>query len=178
MFTKLNIAKGEISTQRENEEHIQTVIAMHRRIKKLQAVQKQKYFSISEFFTMSKLFMLASEQYGGDAAEKYVSMKKLSQALNVSPAMVTKSVNALEERECVRRASDSSDRRGVNVCLTQKGLELWKEEYNICGEFIKNAFARFGKDKTRQLHLLTEELLELMEQEAENSKIPILRKDK
>lgn len=149
---------------------MQAVIAVHRRIKNLQVVQKQKYFSISEFFTMSKLFMLASEQYGEDTAEKYVSMKKLSQTLRVSPAMVTKTITALEDRGCVRRASDSSDRRGVNVCLTQKGLALWTEEYDFKGEFIHKAIERFGEDKTNQLYSLTDELLSLIEQEAEKSR--------
>jgi len=153
----------------ESGELMQTVIAMHRRIKKLKVVQKQKYFSISEFFTMTKLFMLLNEQYGENTEGKFVSMKKLSQVLRVSPAMVTKTVTSLEERGCVKRSADISDRRGVNVCLTQKGLELWTEEYRYKGEFIKHAFERFGEDKLYQLLALSDELLDLMEQEAEKS---------
>jgi DNA-binding MarR family transcriptional regulator len=149
---------------RDSKKNVERIVSIHRRIRDLQLFTLKKHFSSGEFFLMSRIYMLAQDN-GVAEAGVYVSMKKLSAEANLSPAMMTKTVSALEEKGCVTRALDGNDRRGVNVCLTEEGLSLWQEELSLRSEAIDNSFKRLGEEKTDMLFSLSEELAELLEDE-------------
>ena len=57
------------------------------------------------------------------AREHRMLMKKASALLQVHPTSITNAVDRLEAAELVRREPVSTDRRAVNVVLTDRGLE-------------------------------------------------------
>lgn len=54
-------------------------------------------------------------------------MKELAEAMGVTTGTLTVLVDRLESRECVRRVPHESDRRSINVELTDKGRALFEE---------------------------------------------------
>lgn len=54
-------------------------------------------------------------------------MKELAEAMGVTTGTLTVQVDRLEDRQCVRRVPNRSDRRSINVELTDKGRKLFEE---------------------------------------------------
>ena len=77
------------------------------------------------------LFYLARKQAG-------VSVKELAEMLNVTSGAVTQFIDALVEKNLVRRDEDSNDRRLLRVKLTRSAI-------NNLGEFKLNYFARVSR---------------------------------
>lgn len=148
-----------------NAEMLENLISIHTRMRDLKIFQLCKVLNQNEFFVLGKLFM--SEKIGDSTAEAPLSMSALSKRMRCSPAMATKMINALESKGCVARKLCDSDRRGVNVYITEKGRELWLEEYEFKVQLIRKIFSRFGDEKCETLFKLSDELLTLFETETE-----------
>lgn len=59
--------------------------------------------------------------------QENLSMKELSERLDITPGGVTRIVTSLEKKGIVRRSISPEDRRGINVSLTKKGVKIVKE---------------------------------------------------
>ena len=126
------------------------------------------HFNKSEFMTLSGIVVKAA---GFDLSKNPVGvgvpMKELSATLKVSPAMITKTITSLEKLGIVQRLSDKDDRRGVKVCVTQKGFDYWREEHDYRCEFMEKVFERFGIEKANQLFDMVEALIQITSEETE-----------
>jgi len=77
------------------------------------------------------LFYLSRNQKG-------VSVKELAEMLNVTSGAVTQFIDALVEKDLVRRDEDSNDRRLLRVKLTKSAI-------NNFGEFKLNYFSMVSR---------------------------------
>ena len=154
-----------------NDENMQRLMRLHNEFKRIRFSEVHKNFSNSEFFTLCRICGVATDF---DRAKNPVGigvpMKLLSDGLRVTPAMTSKTINTLENRGCVERKYDGTDRRSVKVCITEKGAALWEEDDRLGREFAEEIFKKFGDKKIVEFFSLAEELLEIAAAEAQKSK--------
>ena len=85
-------------------------------------------------------------------------MRKMSDAMLVTPANVTGIVDRLEEKRLVRRTSRKGDRRATFIEITTEGKALYERVYEKKGEMIQKALATFSKDELLTLSGLVQKL--------------------
>lgn len=141
-------------------------LELHSRFKTIRFEAFGSMIHQSEFYTLACL--ISQERQEAKAGKTGVSMNTLAKKMTVSPAMVSKTVNSLEKMNIVTRVSDDSDRRGVKVCITEKGKVVWEHDKKIRYELMKCIFDKFGEEKTEQFLDLAEELAEIVEEETKN----------
>ncbi|MET7616404.1 MarR family transcriptional regulator [Streptomyces sp. NPDC005408] len=95
-----------------------------------------------EFDTLHKL-----AGRGGTAAPS-----ELAADLDLAPASVTGRLDALERRGFVRRTPSASDRRRVDVELTDAGRATWLGAMDVLGDEEYRLLAVLDKDERRQLN--------------------------
>ena len=79
------------------------------------ALQDQHRIGLSEFETLDRLVDARCENY---------RMNDLSRDIHLSQSALSRAVARLEREGLVRRSMCDDDRRGVFVCLTEKGKQL------------------------------------------------------
>ena len=135
-------------------------------VKKIHSENSPKYLNKSEHITMATIFHFAvGKELSKNPVGIGISMKDLAREINVTPAMVTKTITSLENKGYVSRISNLDDRRGVKVCFTQKGYEMWESEHERMKSLMEKVFSRFGKEKTEQFFELSEEFLKIFFEE-------------
>ena len=77
---------------------------------------------------------------------QYITLKKLAcgvagvtdlaRAADLNPGAMTRLLDRLEAKGLVTRNADASDRRALNIELTDAGLAIWKD-INKCGERVR-----------------------------------------
>jgi len=80
------------------------------------ALQDQHRIGLSEFETLDRLVDARCESY---------RMNDLSGDIHLSQSALSRAVARLERDGLVRRSMCTDDRRGVFVCLTEKGKRLY-----------------------------------------------------
>jgi DNA-binding MarR family transcriptional regulator len=92
-------------------------------------------------------------------------MRKLSDALLVTPTNITGLVDRLEEKKLVRRTSNAGDRRATIIEITPEGRALQERMSKKKCELVQKALATFTKDEQKTLR----SLLEKFQREVANS---------
>ena len=102
---------------------------------------------------------------------QYITLKKLAsgtagvtdlaRAAEVDPGAMTRLLDRLETKGLVTRSADPTDRRALNIQLTDAGLVIW-QDINKCGERVRER-AMAGMSETER-----EELTRLLEQARDN----------
>ena len=83
-------------------------------------------------------------------------MKELAEAMGVTTGTLTVQVDRLEDRGCVRRLPHESDRRSINVELTDKGRKLFEEHDRLHHRLTQDLIAACPKaDREAFLRCLT-----------------------
>jgi DNA-binding MarR family transcriptional regulator len=77
---------------------------------------------------------------------QYITLKKLAsgtagvtdlaRAAEVNPGAMTRLLDRLETKGLVTRSADPTDRRALNIELTDAGLLIW-QDINKCGERVR-----------------------------------------
>jgi DNA-binding MarR family transcriptional regulator len=98
---------------------------------------------------MSELFVLKG------IAEK-TSGSDIRNGLCITKPAVSQLLNSLEKKEYIKRETEKSDRRKINVTLTPRGHEVLKEAIKFADSVLEMTISRFGEENTKQLiYLLT-----------------------
>lgn len=149
---------------------IQRFIALEFMFKRLRFDKLHNVLSRSEFTAVTKIVVLASGfNKTEDPVGKCVSMKRVSSGMWVSPAMVTKTMNSLEQQGIVQRITNADDRREVKVCLTERGFQVWQTANKNCDDFMTRVFEHLGEEKACEFISIAEELIKLASEEIECS---------
>src|SRR3546814_9438062 len=99
-------------------------------------------------------------------SSQYVTMKKLAtgtagvtelaRAAEVNPGAMTRLLDRLEAKGLVARTADPTDRRALNIHLTESGLAIW-QDINKCGERVRErALAGMSEEERSVLTQLLE----------------------
>ena len=101
--------------------------------------------TFSQYITLKKL------------AGEVSSVTELARAADVHPGAMTRLLDKLEGKGLIAREADASDRRALNIHLTDAGLAIWKD-INQCGQRVRErAMQGMGADEREQLtRLLTQ----------------------
>ena len=83
-------------------------------------------------------------------------MRKISDAMVVTPANVTGIVDRLEEKKLVQRTPGEGDRRATIIEITREGKTLYERVAKKKGDLIKKSLATFTKEEKITLNRLLE----------------------
>jgi DNA-binding MarR family transcriptional regulator len=83
-------------------------------------------------------------------------MRKMSDAMLVTPANVTGIVDRLEEKTLVRRTPGKADRRATIIEITPEGQALYERVAIKKAAMVQKALATFTKEERLTLHSLLE----------------------
>lgn len=106
-----------------------------------------------EFDTLHKL-----AGRGGTAAPS-----DLAADLDLAPASVTGRLDALERRGFVRRTPSTTDRRRVDVELTDRGRSTWLGAMDVLGNEEERLLGVLGKDERRLLNSMLRRVMVVAE---------------
>lgn len=123
---------------------------------------------------MSEYMLLCTLKECKASKTKGIKVSDLSTRMKITPAAVTHMINSLEEAGYIERLSDSTDRRVVLVCPTEKSLRVMEEMQAEHLEFLQDWVAFLGeqdsKELIRLLKISFEYLRERREKNGENCK--------
>ncbi|MDA4111668.1 MAG: MarR family transcriptional regulator [Thaumarchaeota archaeon] len=83
-------------------------------------------------------------------------MRKMSDAMLVTPSNVTGIVDRLEEKQLVRRTPGKGDRRATIIEITPEGKSLYERVAKKKDSMVQKALATFTKDEMLNLNSLLE----------------------
>ncbi|MFJ1898302.1 MULTISPECIES: MarR family winged helix-turn-helix transcriptional regulator [unclassified Streptomyces] len=106
-----------------------------------------------EFDTLHKL-----AGRGGTAAPS-----DLAADLDLAPASVTGRLDALERRGFVRRTPSTTDRRRVDVELTDRGRSTWLGAMDVVGNEEERLLRVLGEDERRLLNAMLRRIMVVAE---------------
>lgn len=106
-----------------------------------------------EFDTLHKL-----AGRGGTAAPS-----ELAADLDLAPASVTGRLDALERRGFVRRTPSTTDRRRVDVELTDRGRSTWLGAMDVLGNEEERLLRVLGPDERRLLNAMLRRVMVVAE---------------
>lgn len=98
-----------------------------------------------------------------------VHQQELAEALGRSKAQMTAIIDALEERELVRRERHAVDRRFISVYLTEAGRAVLAEASPARSEAIVALMRELSGDQRARLTRLCKRLLRVLDPDAEDA---------
>lgn len=105
--------------------------------------------TFSQYITLKKL------------ADGTAGVTDLARAAELNPGAMTRLLDRLEARGLVARVADPSDRRALNIHLTDAGVTIW-QDINKCGQRVREQALSGMSDLER------ETLTRLLEQVRDN----------
>lgn len=87
-----------------------------------------------------------------------MTLNELSQKLHIDKSTASRNVQKLVERDLVKRYPDPTDRRFVQLSLTEQGLKLEQEITDTLMHYIGPAFKELNEDRLKHLY---EDLIKL-----------------
>ncbi len=86
---------------------------------------------------------------------------QISVAMQVSTARITTILNGLEKRGLVVRQPDQTDRRKINVCLTEQGRSYAVQAREEVMGLLSDILTRLGPEDTAELLRILDRLTEI-----------------
>lgn len=141
----------------ELESRIQKLMYANKDLKAaMRGYQDTHKLRYGEFGVMASI-LDAAKSMGKPAVNTGIPMKMLSDERNCTPAMITKLITGLEEQGYVRRELSTDDRRGVKVCVTKKGYDVWESDHLQYHQTLEEIGSKMGMDRLMLLLELAEE---------------------
>lgn len=136
-----------------------------RRLQLLRFTDMPTQLNQGEFATLLFIKQHSEKNGNNDNKAQGISLNAVAKWHNVSPAMISKICRTIEKKGYIRRITDSTDRRGFMVSLTDKGNKTIKSDIKTVDDILKKAYNEIGKDKMVELIQLNTELCETMEKQ-------------
>ncbi|HHV30393.1 MAG TPA: MarR family transcriptional regulator [Clostridium sp.] len=96
--------------------------------------------------TMAQCHALVEIGRAGD-----ISLKELSEILNLDSSSMSRTVNNLVNNGLVRRDIDPLDRRYVTITLTESGNELFRSIEERMNSYFESVYLALPEDKRKQV---------------------------
>jgi DNA-binding MarR family transcriptional regulator len=80
-----------------------------------------------------------------------VSMQFISQNTFRDSSAVTRLIDTLEKKELLRRVPSTTDRRIKNICLTEKGRQIFETASVVAEEHVKQSLANIEESECTRL---------------------------
>jgi MarR family transcriptional regulator, organic hydroperoxide resistance regulator len=95
-------------------------------------------------------------------AEKELRAGDLAIGLKVTPAAVTKQIDALESLGYVRRVSSRTDRRATVMEITLKGRQAWKRSEQLQHEAVRRALKPLDREEVAAMKKALKKLIDIL----------------
>ncbi len=105
----------------------------------IQGLNSNEYFSLK---------ILDSLTDGEQRKSAHVS--DITKRMNIAAPSVTKLLNSLETKGYIVRKNDCSNRRNIDVFITEKGIDVKNEADSVLSEFVANVYNRVGRENIEQ----------------------------
>ena len=129
-------------------------------------IKKIKYSAMGMFadegITSAQLWALGILESRGP-----MLMRKMSEAMDVTPANITGIVDRLEEKKLVQRKSGKEDRRATIIEITPDGKAMYEKLVRKEHDMIQKSMSQFTKDERIALHRLLEKFQKGMSRTAD-----------
>lgn len=152
--------------------HCQSGMKMNEMQKKfMEIMHRFRHLNLKQLITdlsQGEFFLLTAVQIISESHEKGNSgatISELAKVTRVSMPAVSRMLNSLEDKECVERRVDKSNRRSTRVFVTQHGIDTMQKVNDTMSGFTERVFQRIDREKMEQLYELASELYDVMKDE-------------
>lgn len=109
---------------------------------------------------MTELFALAKIETDGEG----ITSAQLQKQLRINKSAVSQMLSSLEQKGYLERKINESDRRRMDLCVTDSGREAMEAMKVHVGTITDLILDRFGEEKAEQLATLFDELTVIFDQ--------------
>ena len=92
----------------------------------------------------------------GEIEGRPTRAKDLAEAMEISKPAVSKLLNAMEDKDLLRRERREEDRKAVYLVLTEKAHALLEEQKATAALLTERIAAEMGKEKAREMTRLVD----------------------
>ena len=115
-------------------------------------------------------------KYEKDHGGEHITVNDLASELKVAVPAVSRTLKNLESRGLITRQTDKDCRRNTLVLISEKGMQLFRENEKQLRKFIDKIISVFTHEEIDQLIRFHNRIENVMEEEIDN--IETSRKDK
>ena len=95
---------------------------------------------------------------------------RLADILGITRSAVSQIVNKLEEEGVVKRIPDDVDRKIAYIEVTDKAMEKYGADLQVCAKFIDDIVQKYGEAKFEKMCALFSDFFKLLQEEKLNLK--------
>ena len=111
-------------------------------------------------YNPSEIKVLFAIAHGTNEKKTDMKVSEIGKQLNVTSPTVTQIINKLEKDDIVLRNIDPSDRRAVNIRLTDKGYRIVDEAKTALSNTFVGLIEYLGEEDSQQLAVLLAKVFE------------------
>ncbi len=119
-----------------------------------------KGLNSNEYLSLKILYSLKNDEHKDD-----IHVCDITKRMNIAAPSVTKILNSLESKGYITREFDTSNRRNIDVFITEKGIEIKRSADTLVDEFIANVYNRVGRENIEQFLQLSKLITEAIDEE-------------
>lgn len=113
---------------------------------------------------MGEFFLLKAIARDEQCPDGNVHLAETHCHLHITKPAVSQMLNALENKNYIRREIDRGDRRRISVRLTPEGMRVLARAKEYMDQIMDRTTSRFGEGNTQQLVTLLHQLADVSEQ--------------
>lgn len=98
-----------------------------------------------EFMTLG-----AIEKNGLDTGAERAKISDIAHITNAHTSALSRTLNGLEAKGCIRRTTDSTDRRNTYVEFTEYGRKVLEKNKAAMEDFMSAVFGKVGDENMKQ----------------------------
>lgn len=115
-------------------------------------------------YNPSEIKVLIAIKHGTNEEKRDMKVSEISKQLHITSPSVTQIINKLEKDDIVLRNMDPSDRRAVNICLTDKGMQVVSEAKAVLSDAFVGLIDFLGEEDSQRLAVLLTKVFTYYEQ--------------
>src|SRR3546814_3365905 len=108
------------------------------------------YVVLVFFFKQKTAYEMRISDWSSDVCSSDLGVTDLARAAELNPGAMTRLLDRLEAKGLVVRTADPTDRRALNIDLTDAGLAIW-QDINKCGERVRELAMAGMSDEERSV---------------------------
>lgn len=130
----------------------------------MQFKQINWYEKQSAGYNPSEIKVLFAIKHGMNEEKRDMKVSEISKQLNITSPSVTQIINKLEKDDIVLRNINPTDRRAVNIRLTEKGIQVVSEAKAILSTTFVGLIDYLGEEDSQRLSVLLTKVFTYYEQ--------------
>ncbi|NCC86789.1 MAG: MarR family transcriptional regulator [Clostridia bacterium] len=130
-------------------------------------IHNLEHFNLSEKLNIMPKSEMATLKIILKSENKEIRVCEIAKKLNISAPAVSRTLRKLEEKGCIERITNKTDRRNTNIKVTKKGKDTFYTDMHIMGNFLNCSLEHLSDDEAEQLIFLIRKLHESMRYELE-----------